>query len=162
MRHVREFRVFVASPGDTKEERQHVVKIIEQLNQSLADDYDVRLQPIMWETHAWPGFGEEAQDVINQQVGTYDIFVGIMWNRLGTPTKKESSGTVEEFKRAYNAWHKNKTPVLMFYFNRAPSDLNNLDALSQKQAVVEFKQYQKQLGAVFVKGVVRCRIRPRL
>jgi hypothetical protein len=43
----------------------------------------VFLDLIQWETHAWPGFGADAQDVINREIEPGDIFIGIMWRRIG-------------------------------------------------------------------------------
>ena len=34
-----------------------------------------------------PAFGSEPQEVVNKQIQDYDIFVGILWHRIGTPTK---------------------------------------------------------------------------
>ncbi|PYL26201.1 MAG: hypothetical protein DMF37_02915 [Verrucomicrobia bacterium] len=44
--------------------------------------------------------GADAQDVINHQLAEYDIFLGIMSCRFGSPTKRAHSGTEEEFNRA--------------------------------------------------------------
>jgi len=98
-----------------------------------------------WETHAWPGFGEDAQDVINRQIEPYEIFVGVMWKRLGTPTGRAASGTVEEFTRAYERWGVHRVPHLMFYFSRAPIDPRQ-DDMAQAKAVVDFQQHLQALG----------------
>ncbi len=53
--------------------------------------------------------GEDSQDVINKQIGSdYHIFVGIMWKKFGTETKRAGSGTEEEFSLAYDRYKKNK------------------------------------------------------
>ena len=65
-----------------------------------------------WETHAYPNFGIDAQDVINEQIpDDYDLFVGIMWCRYGTPTGRAGSGTVEEFERAKARYDADKNSV---------------------------------------------------
>jgi hypothetical protein len=97
---VTKLKVFVASPGDVAPERQVIGDVAAELNRGIAADRGIVLEVVKWETHAWPGFGQGPQDVINQQIGVYDIFIGIMWNRLGTPTLESASGTVEEFERA--------------------------------------------------------------
>jgi len=33
--------------------------------------------------------GRDAQDVVNQQIGEYDIFVGIIWKRMGTRKREK-------------------------------------------------------------------------
>ncbi|MYD31374.1 MAG: DUF4062 domain-containing protein, partial [Nitrospira sp. SB0661_bin_20] len=60
---------------------------------------------VRWETRTTPGFGKDPQDVINKQISdAYDIFIGIMWTRFGTPTPRAGSGTEEEFLRAYDRY----------------------------------------------------------
>ncbi len=93
--------VFVASPGDVSDEREKLEEIINNLNIAWSKEQGVRFDLVKFETHSWPGFGEDAQAVINEQIpNDYDIFIGIMWNRFGTPTNRAGSGTEEEFLRA--------------------------------------------------------------
>jgi tetratricopeptide (TPR) repeat protein len=145
---VTKIRVFAASPGDVDREREGLARVVERLNRTLGTTEALVLELVRWETHAWPGFGDDAQDVINQQVGPYDIFVGVMWKRLGTPSKRADSGTVEEFERAYTRWEQHGTPLLMFYFSRAPFFPSAEDTL-QFQAVLEFKGLLERKGALY-------------
>ena len=148
MDNVTRITVFVASPGDVPKERDAVKDIIDDINETGVLP-GIVLQLTRWETHAWPGFGEDAQAVINQQIGGYDIFVGIMWNRLGTPTKRSTSGTVEEFERAYALWKAHQRPSLLFYFNRQPFDFDTSEQVKQKLLVVEFRETLRKLGGLY-------------
>ncbi|WP_462074860.1 hypothetical protein [Nitrospira sp. CMX1] len=58
--------------------------------------------------------------MINDQIGEYDIFIGIMWRRFGTPTGVAGSGTEGEFRIAYKRWQENPQIALMFYFCQEP------------------------------------------
>jgi uncharacterized protein DUF4062 len=146
---VSKIAIFVGSPGDVAEERRIVSQAVDDLNVGFASSRGMLLELKRWETHVWPGFGEDAQDVINDRVGQYDIFVGIFWNRFGTPSGRAPSGTAEEFERAYNMWKTHKRPALMLYFRRSPVDLSSLEDLQQKQQLLEFKQTLQRLGALF-------------
>src|SRR6185503_17165509 len=100
----RAVRVFVASPSDVSAERNALSSIVQEINQTvaaIAPEKGIRLELVRWETHASPAAGRP-QGVINDQIGEYDIFVGIMWRRFGTPTAEAGSGTEEEFNRAYD------------------------------------------------------------
>jgi hypothetical protein len=89
-------RVFVASPGDVMDERSALEQVVRELNLTWSDTLHIRLELIRWETHATPGLGIDAQDVVNRSIGdNYDLFVGIMWSRFGTPTGRAESGTEE-------------------------------------------------------------------
>jgi hypothetical protein len=87
--------VFVASPGDVLEERDVVSVIVEELRRILGELRQVDLETVRWETHGWPDVGADAQDVINREIGQFDILVGVMCRRFGTPTKRGDSGTIE-------------------------------------------------------------------
>ena len=94
---MRKIRVFVGSPGDVPQERNIVSTVVDELSRSVATFIPAQLEAVRWETHAWPDVGDDAQDVINREIGDYDVFVGLMWKRFGTPTKRAKSGTGEEF-----------------------------------------------------------------
>src|SRR6266850_1498313 len=114
-------RVFVASPSDVRVERDSMPSVINELNhtlEALVPHAASRLELVRWETHSFPGMGRP-QGLINEQIGEFDIFVGILWQRFGTPTGKADSGTEEEFRRAYEKWLKEGRPHILLYFNVA-------------------------------------------
>lgn len=146
--HVTKIRVFAASPGDVSDERDRLARVVNGLNRTLGQTEGLVLELVRWETHAWPGFGEDAQDVINREIDPYDVFVGIMWKRLGTPTAGADSGTAEEFERAYVLWQECRMPVLMFYFSLAPF-LPAPEDLAQFEKVLRFKEMLKERGGLY-------------
>ncbi len=77
------------------------------------------MELLRWETHALPGAGRP-QEVITRAIGDYDVFVGVMWRRFGTPTGRAGSGTEEEFENAYKTWFMHGRPRILFYFSLAP------------------------------------------
>jgi hypothetical protein len=146
---VTKLRVFVASPGDVRRERELLDGVIDELNRGIAAEKGLILELVRWETHAWPDIGEDAQDVINRQIAPGDVFVGILWNRFGTPTRRAESGTKEEFDRAYAYWKQYGRPKIMFYFNRAPFSPSSEDELEQKRKVLAFKKELGDKGALY-------------
>jgi hypothetical protein len=142
-------RVFVASPGDVQAERALLADVIDELNRGIADTKGLMLELVSWETHAWPGIGEDAQDVINRQIAPGDVFVGILWKRFGTPTQRAGSGTEEEFDRAYAYWKEYGRPQIMFYFNRAPFAPSSMDEVEQIGKVLAFKKKVGGKGALY-------------
>lgn len=114
--------VFIASPSDLADERQILEDVVSEFNVTWGDRNKVQLKLVKWETHSVPGFGQDAQAVVNSTIGdTYDIFLGIMWGRFGSPTNRAESGTEEEFNRAYSRLQKAPASVrIMFYFKNAP------------------------------------------
>lgn len=147
------FRLFNASPGDVADERKTLAEIVvPELRRilgafaKLGNGQDIDLEAIRWETHTWPDIGADPQDVINKQLSDFDIFVGIMWKRFGTPTKRAGSGTGEEFDRAYELYKKYRLPRIMFYFRTTPFYPKSSEEIDQLQRVFEFKDRLEQLG----------------
>lgn len=146
---VTKLKVFVASPGDVTEERGILKEVIEELNHGVAAKIGLVLQYVGWDTDAWAGIGEDAQDVINQQIGSYDIFIGIMWKRFGTPTNRAGSGTEEEFEQAYKLWSSYGRPQIMLYFRNEPFFLLTVEETGQMANVINFKNKAEEKGALY-------------
>src|SRR5216684_9295766 len=93
------FRVLIASPSDVERERETVANAIGQWNAAHSTSMGVMLEPIRWETHAYPATGDYPQGIINRQiVDDCDVVVGLFWSRLGTATPTAASGTIEEIE----------------------------------------------------------------
>ncbi len=142
-------RVFVAFPDDVSEEVDAVQACVEELNAILSRDLGRRLEMITWRNTAVPGVGTDPQAVINEHIGdNYDIFIGILWTRFGTPTPRAGSGAEEEFERAYARHKSNQKSIrLMIYFKKTPIDL---EAIIPAQ-IEAIKAFRSKLGP---KGVL--------
>ncbi len=115
-----EVRVFVASPGDTTEERNLVKEAVDDINRHHGRLENFRLDLLLWEEDSYPDVGADAQDVINRQIGDYELFIGLMSTKFGSPTGRASSGTEEEFERTYQKLLENpKGMKILFYFRNA-------------------------------------------
>lgn len=142
--------IFVSSPSDVSEERDVVDKVVNEINGNWSRDLNVRFDVIRWERDAVPGFGVDAQDVINREVGDeYDIFVGIMWARFGTPTIRAGSGTEEEFEIAFERYTNDPSSVrIMFYFKSQPPAPGKFDS-NQLDRVNEFRSKLSNKGGLW-------------
>lgn len=142
---MRLFKIFLASPGDTNAERLAAEEVIDEINKASGSRDNFRLELLKWEDDTYPSIGEDGQDAINKQIGgDYQIFLGIMWKKFGTPTKRAGSGTEEEFELAYDRFTKKKDIQIMFYFNTCPIP-QDAD-LTQFQKVKDFKRKIEELG----------------
>lgn len=141
--------MFIASPGDVSDERDAASLVVSELNRTVGKREALHLEDVRWETHAWPDVGSDAQDVINREIGEYDVFCGMMWRRFGTPTRRSSSGTAEEFERAYAYFVAYRRPKIMFYFKREPFYETSLHQLAQFRKVLAFRQKLQKQGVLF-------------
>jgi hypothetical protein len=141
MSQLEKLKIFLASPSDVPKERDYVIEVIEEINRTIAPSKGVILE-VVSSKHTFPGFGQDGQSVLNKQIGTmkeYEIFLGIMWNRVGTPTQRALSGTIEEFKRAVRANKSHEKPDIWFYFRKSKAHLDTPEKLEQAKKVVTFK-----------------------
>ncbi len=137
------YKVLIASPGDTEDERVIIPDVINDWNASSAEKTGIILMPVKWETHSVPALGDRPQEIINKQiVDSADLLVGIFWTRIGTQTGKYISGTVEEIEQFVN---RNK-PV-MLYFSEAPINPNRID-VEQFTILRTFKDDMRLRGLI--------------
>ena len=134
----KKLRIFLASPGDVTAERDRVHAVANELNRTgnVADQLGLTLEVLDWRTHVAPYMGRP-EDVVLQQlpVESWDVLIGILWLRFGTPTGAIDpntglafdSGTEEEFTLAYHSWKQNRRPQILFYRCARPADLNRID-----------------------------------
>ncbi|HXH93432.1 MAG TPA: DUF4062 domain-containing protein, partial [Thermoanaerobaculia bacterium] len=146
---VERLKLFVASPGDVQRERDHVVAVVDELNRGIAPQAGYTLEAVRWQTHARPDMGR-AQQVIFNQIGDADLFVGIMWQRFGTPSGVADSGTEEEFEYALGHWERERRPRCLFYFGAAPIvPPQSVDAAKQLLKVAEFRERIGRIALAF-------------
>ncbi|MEH2461071.1 hypothetical protein [Nostoc sp.] len=141
MPQVEKLKIFLASPSDVATERRHVKKVIEEINQTVAADKGIVLEVVSSEK-AFPSYGKDGQAILNEQIGKmqeYELFIGIMWNRIGTPTPRAKSGTAEEFGRAVKTLIRKGKPQVWFYFREAPAYFTTKEDLRQRGEALEFK-----------------------
>lgn len=143
-------QVFVASPSDVSDERALLETVVAQLNQVWSTNLGITFELLKWETHVHPSFSSDPQAAINEQIGSeYDVFIGILWGRLGTPTPRATSGTIEEFDRAFSRFEKNRnSPEIMLYFKDAPIAPSKIDT-QQLQSVQEFRRSVSGKGGLY-------------
>lgn len=113
----------IASPGDVSEERKVAREVILDWNNIHSFSRKIVLMPISWELNTFPSMGERPQEIINAQIlNDADILIGIFWTRIGSPTGKAPSGTVEEIEA-----HINSRKSAMLYFSNQPVVASSID-----------------------------------
>jgi len=139
-------RVLIASPSDTAEERDIVEEAIHDINRQHGREEGFLLEPVRWEVDSYSAMGLDGQDVINRQLNDYQLFVGIMNTRFGSPTQRADSGTEEEFERALERyWTRLGEIKILFYFRNATVKFYDLDA-DQALRVHDFRARMWKLG----------------
>jgi hypothetical protein len=83
----------------------------------------------MWERDSFPELGNRPQAILNKQIVTAsDILVAAFWTRLGTPTGKADSGTLEEIQE----FRTSGKPILL-YFSSQPVRPDSVDLVQYEK-----------------------------
>jgi hypothetical protein len=124
--------------------------LIGELNRTWSMTLGVVFELLRWETHVRPAFGSDPQSIVNEQIGnSYDVFIGILWGRFGTPTPRAASGTIEEFERALmRRTNDGRGPEIMFYFKDAPLPPSKIDT-TQLKLVQDFRASLANKGGLY-------------
>ncbi len=151
-------RVFLASPGDVKDERRLALKVIDKLRT------DPGWQKVAIESVAWDKpddqtpllAGIDPQDAITQGLprpAACDIFVALFWSRMGTPLDASRyakpdggqyrSGTEWELEEALQAFKDKRRPRVLVYRRTEkilldPSSRDFKEKLEQWERVQDF------------------------
>jgi hypothetical protein len=133
--------VMIASPSDVADERKVVRDVIAEWNAIYSRSRGISLMPVGWETHYSPELSGRPQQMINDRLLAYaDILVGIFWTRVGSPTGKAISGSVEEIEE-----HLKQNKPVMLYFSEKPVALDSVDP-AQYESLKAFKAWAKDRG----------------
>lgn len=173
MENLKIYKCFISSPGDCDAEREISEKVIDKLNNGIARHLDLKFETFKWENDVLPDMGQNGQEIIDESVdkSNYDIFIGIMGYRFGTPTKMAGSGTEHEYIKALEKKGNNALPRIIFFFNNEDVNPKDLD-YEQYKKVKDFKskigsnglyvdykgvsEFEKELGnklELFIKGI---------
>ncbi len=140
-------RVLVSSPCDVSRERRLAGSVIDRFNRIWFEERHIFLKIVKYED--FPSLvGPGVQPAINRMIDyeSIDICIGVMWNRFGSPTSTNESGTAEEFAFALEHWKKSRKPWIAFYFSKQPSLLVSEAELIQRGKVLRFQSRIQTLG----------------
>lgn len=139
--------VFLSSPGELEAHRQVVRDTIIQLNSTGILSADQSISVTEWPRTIAATTAPYLQAAINQQLTEYDVLLCLLGHRMGTPTPRASSGTEEEFDRAYESHLLSGRPQLLIYFSDIPAKPSDIDPAQLAQVRV-FKQKLARLGVL--------------
>ncbi len=138
MKQKTEIKVFIASPGDTNEERELIHTLIEEWNSMYREDEkNIELKVVRWEKDLAMRSNIRIQDaIIEDLLADSDILTGFFSTKFGSPTNKAESGTLEEIEYSLT----NNKPVLMYFLEKhiPPSEFIKME--DQIKQINSFKE----------------------
>lgn len=150
------YKAFIASPSDTSRERILCDKVFDEINSGLGEIYKFRIESLKWEKDVRPTIRDkDGQSIIFDQIGdSFEIFIGIMNKKFGSPTPRAGSGTEEEFNEAFKRFKEKNDLEIIFYFNEEPPlSMSEINA-SELLKIEEFRKKLQPKGIYgFYNGV---------
>jgi|GEM_PF-5849246 len=139
---VRVFRVFLASPSDLADERRVARDVVEALNTVCSKEIDLRIELLGWED-TLPGAGRP-QALINADLDKADLFLGCLWQKMGSPSGAHGkTGFEEEFERALTRNQNSGTPEMWLFIKEVDATRTS-DPGEQLKRVLEFRKNQQE------------------
>jgi len=133
-----QYRVFIASPGSLKEEREGFRKKLQNFTAVHSEPRGVHFYPVGWE-ETLGGVGRP-QELINEDLKQCDYAVFVLHDRWGTPTGGgHTSGTEEEWLLAERLYKEAKVRNIVLFFKDVDSRQLR-DPGEQLRKVIDFKE----------------------
>jgi hypothetical protein len=145
-------RVFVASPGDLVTEREVLAEVVSELNETLGAHLGLELE-LKGSSQVVPNVGRPQRKILDEiPAETWDIFLGMVWSRFGTPSGETNpstgrayeSGTEEEFHVAREAFLQTGKPRVLVYRCTRDIPVKRLDPAQFKRVQYFFENFEQQ------------------
>jgi hypothetical protein len=143
-----EIQILISCPKDVNTEKNIVKEICELLNKTLiAVSCNVRLMCREF-SELYGHIGIRPQQFINDSFIGYNVYLGILFMRFGTPTgginpltqKEFESGTEEEFFLAWQNQKNGKEPKLVYFYFKEQIGSKSSRENEQAGKVLSFKE----------------------
>ena len=111
--------------------------------------HGITLRVVGWPDDGRPGVSTDPQAELNRQFSDFDVYIGMLGSKFGSPTPRAGSGTEEEFESAMRRFQNDSTSErVLFYFMRTAADPYSIDA-DQLKRVQQFRETLPSRGVVY-------------
>ena len=149
-RDLKQLTIFISGTNEVDAEKAALRRLIEELNRLLEKTHGLTLRVISWPDDVRPGVNVDPQAEITRQFGSaFDVYVGLLGTRFGTPTPRAGSGTEEEFEAALARFRSDSKSIrVLFYFKRTNENPFTMD-VDQLRKVKGFREALPSRGVVY-------------
>ena len=112
------YKLLISCPSDIENEINIIKNAVENFNKTLGDAINIKIETLYWKDDVIPQMGEDGQSIItNQIVKEADAVIAIFGEKLGSPTPRYESGTIEEIEEMLK-----EEKQVFLYFSNKPID----------------------------------------
>jgi hypothetical protein len=135
---VQVYSALLSSPGGIEEDRKAAHRAVEEVNRFLRPD-GLSVEIRDWQRDVRPTVGADGQDVVNNQIcKDCDLAIVLIHDRVGSPTPRSPSGTMEEAEIVLSRREAGERVDLMAFF-KSPSVKLSEESISSLSKVLSFR-----------------------
>lgn len=129
------YKLLISCPSDIENEINIIKNAVENFNKTLGDAINIKIETLYWKDDVIPQMGKDGQSIINNQiVKDADAVIAIFGEKLGSPTPRYESGTIEEIEEMLKA-----EKQVFLYFSDKPIDRKIRDS-EEFDKIEKFKE----------------------
>ena len=137
-------KIFLASSGELKEEREQIGLFIAQENKALVKQ-DIFLELIVWEELLHSFRGERIQEYFNKEMLKCNIVIALFYKKVGQFTKEEFDLAYKELKEGRNPQH-----MFVFFKEGSTKDINKdyIKIIELKEDIEKAEQMYNNFSSI--------------
>ena len=145
-------KILVSCPGDVTPEKEQIIRMCKDFSDANHGRSNIAYKVLDWRDYVGE-YGTRGQQQLKEYFGVYDVYIGLLWKRFGTPPgslnsidKENESGTEEEFYDAIEYQKSFGRPKIHFFIKTYERDVQDLIQNEQLGKVFRFIEEQKKLN----------------
>jgi len=137
-------KIFLASSGELKEEREQIGLFIAQENKALVKQ-DIFWELIVWEELLHSFRGERIQEYFNKEMLKCNIVIALFYKKVGQFTKEEFDLAYKELKEGRNPQH-----MFVFFKEGSTKDINKdyIKVIELKEDIEKAEQIYNNFSSI--------------
>jgi len=146
-------RIFIASPGDVSMDREKTKDIVSEIKREsrISKKLGIQCETFDWENSTGKKKFGSLQEMMNNSISEYNIYVVILWKCFITRLEDTGSKIEEELKKILNNYQNNEPSKfwLMFYFRESAipqSEIIKEHVYKQFLQLAQFKSEAQKKG----------------
>lgn len=145
-------KILISCPGDVTYEKEQIIRMCKDFSDANHGRSNIAFMVLDWRDYVGE-YGTRGQQQLKEYFGVYDVYIGLLWKRFGTPPgsinpidKENESGTEEEFYDAIEYQKSFGRPKIHFFIKTYDRDVKDLKQNKQLGNVFRFIEEQKKLN----------------
>ena len=139
------YRILLSCPSDMDSERNIIQQAVQKFNEQEASFKNIHFDIKYWSKDVLFSYGVPQQRINEEIVYPSDLIIALFGTKLGTPTKKYASGTIEEIEKMIEM---NKQVFVCF----SEKDIilhGNVDA-DILQEMIKVQEFKKNYNGLYI------------